>query len=156
MTPLKVVPGLLRVASVLLAYRLDELVDAAHLFRPLKLLRPFAARPRVDVSRLPRGERLRLAMTELGPIFVKAGQVLSTRRDLVPADIADEGQERGAAKLPGRAFAGTSGSDRSRLLPREICRGSRCDRRNTGSNCQNAHVLRAQETLRAAKGSRNG
>ena len=90
MTPLKVVPGLLRVASVLLAYRLDELVDAAHLFRPLKLLRPFAARPRVDVSRLPRGERLRLAMTELGPIFVKAGQVLSTRRDLVPADIADE------------------------------------------------------------------
>ena len=90
MTPLKVVPGLLRVASVLLAYRLDELVDAAHLFRPLKLLRPFVARPRVDVSRLPRGERLRLAMTELGPIFVKAGQVLSTRRDLVPADIADE------------------------------------------------------------------
>jgi ubiquinone biosynthesis protein len=89
-TPLKVVPGLLRVASVLLAYRLDELVDAAHLFRPLKLLRPFVARPRVDVSKLPRGERLRLAMTELGPIFVKAGQVLSTRRDLVPADIADE------------------------------------------------------------------
>ena len=90
MTPLKVVPGLLRVASVLLAYRLDELVDAAHLFRPLKLLRPFVARPRIDVSKLPRGERLRLAMTELGPIFVKAGQVLSTRRDLVPADIADE------------------------------------------------------------------
>jgi ubiquinone biosynthesis protein len=89
-TPLKVVPGLLRVASVLLAYRLDELVDAAHLFRPLKLLRPFVARPRVDVSKLPRGERLRLTMTELGPIFVKAGQVLSTRRDLVPADIADE------------------------------------------------------------------
>ena len=89
MTPLKVVPGLLRVASVLLAYRLDELIDAAHLFRPLKLLRPFVARPR-DVTKLPRGERLRLAMTKLGPIFVKAGQVLSTRRDLVPADIADE------------------------------------------------------------------
>jgi ubiquinone biosynthesis protein len=89
-TPLRVVPRLLRVASVLLAWRLDELVDAAHLFRPLKLLRPLLGRPRADVATLPRGERLRLALTELGPIFVKAGQVLSTRRDLVPADIADE------------------------------------------------------------------
>ncbi len=89
-TPLNVVPRVLRVASVLLAYRLDELVDAAHLFRPLKVVRPFVARPRGDVRSMPRGERLRLALTELGPIFVKAGQVLSTRRDLVPADIADE------------------------------------------------------------------
>lgn len=38
----------------------------------------------------PRGERLRLALETLGPIYVKFGQVLSTRRDLVPADIADE------------------------------------------------------------------
>ena len=90
MTPLKVVPRLLRVASVLLAYRLDELVDAAHLYRPLKLLRPLVARPRVDITDLARGARLRHALTELGPIFVKAGQVLSTRRDLIPADIADE------------------------------------------------------------------
>ncbi len=42
-----------------------------------------------DLSR-PRGERLRLALESLGPIFVKFGQMLSTRRDLVPADIADE------------------------------------------------------------------
>ncbi|MGB3463320.1 MAG: ubiquinone biosynthesis regulatory protein kinase UbiB [Rhodanobacter lindaniclasticus] len=90
MTPLRVVPRLLRVASVLLAWRLDELVDAAHLFRPLKLLRLLLARPRPNVASLSRGERLRRALTELGPIFVKAGQVLSTRRDLVPADIADE------------------------------------------------------------------
>ena len=90
MTPLKVAPGVLRVASVLLAWRLDELVDAAHLYRPLKLLRPLLARPRPGARELPRGARLRLALTELGPIFVKAGQVLSTRRDLVPADIADE------------------------------------------------------------------
>ncbi|MHB1271219.1 MAG: ubiquinone biosynthesis regulatory protein kinase UbiB [Rhodanobacter sp.] len=87
---MKIVPRLLRVASVLLAYRLDDLVDAAHLFRPLKLLRPLLARPRVNVRELPRGERLRRALTELGPIFVKAGQVLSTRRDLIPLDIADE------------------------------------------------------------------
>jgi ubiquinone biosynthesis protein len=89
-TPLKVVPRLLRVASVLLAYRLDELIDAAHLYRPLKLLRPLVARPRIDIRGLSRGERLRHALTDLGPIFVKAGQVLSTRRDLVPIDIADE------------------------------------------------------------------
>ena len=38
----------------------------------------------------PRGERLRQALESLGPIFVKFGQVLSTRRDLIPHDIADE------------------------------------------------------------------
>ncbi|MDQ2927253.1 MAG: ubiquinone biosynthesis regulatory protein kinase UbiB [Pseudomonadota bacterium] len=38
----------------------------------------------------PRGERLRLGLEHLGPIFVKFGQVLSTRRDLLPPDIADE------------------------------------------------------------------
>ena len=42
-----------------------------------------------DLSR-PRGERLRLALEHLGPIFVKFGQMLSTRRDMIPADIADE------------------------------------------------------------------
>ena len=38
----------------------------------------------------PRGQRLREALESLGPIFVKFGQVLSTRRDLLPPDIADE------------------------------------------------------------------
>jgi len=38
----------------------------------------------------PRGERLRLALENLGPIFVKFGQLLSTRRDLMPEDIANE------------------------------------------------------------------
>ncbi|KGI79085.1 ubiquinone biosynthesis regulatory protein kinase UbiB [Oleiagrimonas soli] len=90
MTSLRLAPRLLRVASVLLRYRLDELVDAAHLFRPLKLIRRVLPRARADVRDLPRGARLRLAMNELGPIFVKAGQVLSTRRDLIPEDIADE------------------------------------------------------------------
>ncbi|MDE2138710.1 MAG: ubiquinone biosynthesis regulatory protein kinase UbiB, partial [Gammaproteobacteria bacterium] len=90
MRSLAVVPRLMRVASVLLAWRLDEIVSATHLFRPLKLVRPLFGRPRPDVRSLPRGARLRGALTELGPIFVKAGQVLSTRRDLVPPDIADE------------------------------------------------------------------
>ena len=39
---------------------------------------------------VPRGVRLRLALESLGPIFVKFGQVLSTRRDLLPVDIANE------------------------------------------------------------------
>jgi ubiquinone biosynthesis protein len=89
-TPLRAVPGLLRIAVVLLRYRLDEVVDATHLFRPLKLVRPFLGQPVTDVRPLSRGARLRLALNELGPIFVKAGQVLSTRRDLIPTDIADE------------------------------------------------------------------
>ena len=38
----------------------------------------------------PRGERLRQGLERLGPIFVKFGQVLSTRRDLMPLDVADE------------------------------------------------------------------
>ena len=42
-----------------------------------------------DIS-APRGERLRMALEELGPIFVKFGQVLSTRRDLLPGDMVDE------------------------------------------------------------------
>ena len=41
-------------------------------------------------SHLPRGERIRLTLEALGPIFVKFGQVLSTRRDLLPEDIANE------------------------------------------------------------------
>jgi len=45
--------------------------------------------PRSHTS-APLGERIRLALEELGPIFIKFGQALSTRRDLLPADIADE------------------------------------------------------------------
>jgi ubiquinone biosynthesis protein len=82
--------ALLRVATVLVRYRLDELVDATGLFRPLKWLRALLPRPRTDIASLSRGARLRLALQALGPIYVKAGQVLSTRRDLLPADIADE------------------------------------------------------------------
>ena len=44
-------------------------------------------RARID---RPRGARLRMALEKLGPIFVKFGQVLSTRRDLLPLDVADE------------------------------------------------------------------
>ncbi|MDQ7994340.1 MAG: ubiquinone biosynthesis regulatory protein kinase UbiB [Luteibacter sp.] len=90
MTPLRLAPRLLRVAAILLKYQLDEVIEGAHIYRPLKLLRPLFPGPAADTRGMSRGARLRLALTELGPIFVKAGQVLSTRRDLVPPDIADE------------------------------------------------------------------
>jgi ubiquinone biosynthesis protein len=79
----------LRIARVLLRHRLDALLVATPVGPWLWLLRPFTpAMP--GEAELPRGRRLRLALQELGPIFVKFGQVLSTRRDLLPADIADE------------------------------------------------------------------
>ena len=79
-----------RIGRVLLRYRLDSLLDDTPAERWLKLARPFVPSASADVQAMPRGQRLRLALQELGPIFVKFGQVLSTRRDLVPTDIADE------------------------------------------------------------------
>src|SRR2546427_8787704 len=61
------------------------------LFRSLRFL--FFLSPGVWFERrrrASRAERLRLALEELGPIFVKFGQAVSTRRDLLPPDIADE------------------------------------------------------------------
>ncbi|WP_198263049.1 ubiquinone biosynthesis regulatory protein kinase UbiB [sulfur-oxidizing endosymbiont of Gigantopelta aegis] len=82
---------LLFISRVLLRHGLDELVLNTHLFRPLRLVRflspSFWLRHR---TRRPRGERIRMALEDLGPIFVKFGQILSTRRDLLPDDLADE------------------------------------------------------------------
>ena len=82
---------LLKISTILARYRLDEFLEATHLYRPMRLVRVLApwASDKEMASR-PRGERLRLALTEMGPVFVKFGQIVSTRRDLVPADIADE------------------------------------------------------------------
>ncbi len=79
-----------RIGRVLLRYRLDDLLDATPAERWLRLARPFVPRASREVAAMPRGVRLRLALQELGPIFVKFGQILSTRRDLMPADIADD------------------------------------------------------------------
>lgn len=79
-----------RIGRVLLRYRLDALLDGTPAERWLRLMRPFVPRASREVATLSRGTRLRLALQELGPIFVKFGQILSTRRDLVPPDIADQ------------------------------------------------------------------
>lgn len=80
---------LLRITHVLVKHDLDELVAATHLFRPYRLLLRLTPwgwhRPAA-----PRGVRLRQALEELGAIFVKFGQILSTRPDLLPEDIAEE------------------------------------------------------------------
>ena len=80
----------LRIGRVLLRYRLDDLLDGTPAERWLRLARPFVPRASREIAALSRGARLRLALQELGPIFVKFGQILSTRRDLVPPDVADE------------------------------------------------------------------
>jgi len=81
---------LFQIARVVLRWRLDALLEGTPLERRLALLKPFVPAARAEVAELPRGARLRLALQELGPIFVKFGQILSTRRDIVPHDIADE------------------------------------------------------------------
>ncbi|MDR7135615.1 ubiquinone biosynthesis protein [Lysobacter niastensis] len=79
-----------RIGRVLLRYRLDDLLDDTPVEPWLALARPFVPRASAQIAAMSRGARLRLALQELGPIFVKFGQILSTRRDLVPPDVAEE------------------------------------------------------------------
>lgn len=76
------------ILRVFLRYRIDQLIPKQHLpLRARLLLFPCSLFPS---SKLNRGERLRRSCEELGPIFVKFGQLLSTRPDLVPDDIVIE------------------------------------------------------------------
>jgi ubiquinone biosynthesis protein len=84
----KTVLRLVSIQRVLVRNGLDEVIQKTHFLRPLRFV--FALFPKSRVADRPLGERIRVALEELGPIFVKFGQVLSTRRDLLPADIADE------------------------------------------------------------------
>ena len=79
---------LIFISVTVLRYGLDELALSGFRQRWVRLLvRVITIGRTLDA---PRGERLRLGLERLGPIFVKLGQVLSTRRDLLPADLADE------------------------------------------------------------------
>ncbi len=79
---------LISIQRVLLRYGLDEIVTATHLFRPLRYFSPGWWRR--DSHKESLGARVRMALIELGPIFVKFGQSLSTRPDLLPRDVAVE------------------------------------------------------------------
>ncbi len=88
---LRVLLRLLEIQRVLVKYRLAELLPQTRSLRSLRAL--FYLSPFTwfqSKSRHPRAQRLRLALEELGPVFMKFGQMISTRRDLLPEDIADE------------------------------------------------------------------
>lgn len=79
---------LLKIQYVAFQFGLDEFVLSHSRLKFLRVIvRTLTFWRKLDK---PRGERLRLALEALGPIFVKFGQMLSTRRDLLPQDIADE------------------------------------------------------------------
>jgi ubiquinone biosynthesis protein len=81
---------LLHIQRVLLRNGLDDMVRAMPLPGPLRFAATAAPIRRLRSPEEPRGVRIRCALEELGPIFVKFGQTLSTRRDLLPDDIAEE------------------------------------------------------------------
>ncbi|MCJ8168299.1 ubiquinone biosynthesis regulatory protein kinase UbiB [Atopomonas sediminilitoris] len=83
---------LFTIVRVIARYRLDDQLLALPLpwwVRLLLALMPWRWLPR-KAAPANRGAALRLALEELGPIFIKFGQLLSTRRDLLPPDMADE------------------------------------------------------------------
>jgi ubiquinone biosynthesis protein len=76
------------IQHVLVRHGLDDIIRETHFLRPLRFL--FYLFPRSSDRSEPLGKRIRIALQELGPIFVKFGQAVSTRRDLLPPEIADE------------------------------------------------------------------
>jgi len=86
----KLIFRLLHINWVFITHGLDDLILKTHFFRPLRyfaFLSPNFWRKRDFESR---GVRIRRTLEDLGPIYIKFGQALSTRKDILPDDIADE------------------------------------------------------------------
>jgi len=81
---------LLHINYVLARHGLDDIIFAIHLFRPFRFLIYLMPWNWISRKRAPRGQRLREALEDLGPIFIKFGQMLSTRKDLLADDVAEE------------------------------------------------------------------
>lgn len=81
---------LIKIARIACRYRLDTFIDSEQLPTALKPIAALGPWRLIPVPNLSRGERLRLSLEALGPIFVKFGQMLSTRRDLLPDDMINE------------------------------------------------------------------
>ena len=81
---------LAHIQLVLLRHGLDEIVLATHLLRPVRFLLYLLPWHWFRGPLAPAAVRVRRALEDLGPIFVKFGQILSTRRDLLPDDLAEE------------------------------------------------------------------
>ncbi|MGL9735510.1 MAG: ubiquinone biosynthesis regulatory protein kinase UbiB [Symbiopectobacterium sp.] len=89
MTPSELL-RLYHIIRVMLSYGLDELIPHLRITLPLRIWRNFLFwMPNCHKDK-PLGERLRLALQELGPVWIKFGQMMSTRRDLFPPEIADQ------------------------------------------------------------------
>lgn len=108
---------MLRINWVLMKHGLDDIIFATHLFRPFRLVIYIFPWNWFRRKRKPRAVRMREALEDLGPIFIKFGQMLSTRRDLLADDIADELQQlqdnvppfsnKQAKELIEKAYGGT-------------------------------------------------
>ena len=77
----------LKIIFIIIKYRLDEFFTSKIIFGFQLLIFPLRL---LQIKKINRAIRLRMALEQLGPIFVKFGQMLSTRRDLIPIDIANE------------------------------------------------------------------
>jgi len=81
---------LLRIARTMRRYGLDDILAQSAAIRRYTWAFKLLPVSRKDVKDLPRGVRFRLALESLGPVFIKFGQALSTRPDMLPPDIAEE------------------------------------------------------------------
>lgn len=90
MLPIKQFARLMHIGRVLVKYRLDELLQDIPQLRAIRWLQILTFAGRRVPEDMSRGERIRLALEALGPVFIKLGQMLSTRPDLLPIDIAQE------------------------------------------------------------------
>ncbi|MBV7300440.1 ubiquinone biosynthesis regulatory protein kinase UbiB [Enterovibrio paralichthyis] len=89
MTPSEI-RRLYKITKVQLSYGLDELLPDQPITRGPQLMRKMLFWMKNQHSDKPLGQRLRLALQELGPVWIKFGQMMSTRRDLFPPAIADQ------------------------------------------------------------------
>ena len=84
---------LFEINRILIRHNLDELIYAIPAFRPLSFiyhLSPWNWNKQKKLDRAPKAVRIRRALEDLGPVFVKFGQILSTRRDMLPDELANE------------------------------------------------------------------
>ncbi len=81
---------LIHINWVMMYHGLDEIILKTHLFRPIRYLAVFSPNYWLRKPSEPRGVRIRKTLEDLGPIYIKFGQALSTRKDILPDDIADE------------------------------------------------------------------
>ena len=86
----KILMRLIHINWVMMYHGLDEIVLKTHLFRPIRYLAVFSPNYWLRKPSEPRAVRIRKTLEDLGPIYIKFGQALSTRKDILPDDIADE------------------------------------------------------------------